>query len=165
MKTFVKIHKSFINNNMINKIIYKLNKKFIEDNKNNMNNLELSQNEEIKQSDFIKLMSDNFNQSIQLKIDDHLNHLELILNNIILNQKCNIKKLNKYETKYYIYILGLIVDERNRLDKKHCFSVLDELEILLKDFDVQCFFSNKRKIYSNCISSNNPGPIDLLIID
>jgi hypothetical protein len=130
-----------------------------------MNNLELSQNEEIKQSDFINLMSDNFNQSIQLKIDDHLNHLELILNNIILNQKCNIKKLNKYETKYYIYILGLIVDERNRLDKKHCFSVLDELEILLKDFDVQCFFSNKRKIYSNCISPNNPGPIDLSIID
>ena len=96
MKTFIKIHKSFINNNMINKIIYKLNKPCLDD--------EQSQNEEIKQSDFIKLFLDNFNKSIQLKINDHLNYLEFILNHIILNQNCNVKKLNQSEIYIYIYI-------------------------------------------------------------
>lgn len=157
MKTFIKIHKSFINNNMINKIIYKLNKPCLDD--------EQSQNEEIKQSDFIKLFLDNFNKSIQLKINDHLNYLEFILNNIILNKKCNVKKLNQCETKHYIYLLGLIVDERNRLEENKLFSILDDVDVLLKDFDVLYFFSNKRKIYNNFIDSNKPGPIDLSIID
>ena len=52
----------------------------------------------------------------------YLNTFEKILNQVILNNDED-KILNKCKTQYYVYLLGLIVDESNRNEKKKLLNI------------------------------------------
>jgi hypothetical protein len=98
----------------------------------------------------------------------YLNTFEKILNHVILNNKVDNEdddSLCKCNTTYYVYLLGLIVDERNRTEQNNFYSILDDTNVILKDFDIEEFFKTKRKKNKYYINPNEPGPIDPLRID
>ena len=97
---------------------------------------------------------------------DFIDTFEKILNYVILsnNDDHNNDVLSECKTKYYTYLLGLIVDERNSKEDK-CYSILDDTDVILNNFDVESFFKNKQKKKIYNINPDEPGPIDPLRID
>ena len=98
---------------------------------------------------------------------EYIDSFEKILNNVILN---NNKGNNNYilsecNTIDYIYILGLIVDERNKNDKDKFYSILDETDVILDGFDLESFFKKTHREKKYFINPNEPGPIDPLRAD
>ena len=77
----------------------------------------------------------------------YLKTFEDILNYVILDNGNNENNsiLGKYRTEHYIYLLGVIVDERNKNKTDNFLSVLDDTDEILKDFDIEEFFKKKRK--------------------
>ena len=103
-----------------------------------------------------------YNSSIK---KSYLDTFEKILNQVILNNDEENDILDTCNTTYYIYLLGLIVDEKNRTDENKCYSILDDIDVILKDFDIEDFFKTKRKKTKYYINPDEPGPIDPLRID
>jgi Trm5-related predicted tRNA methylase len=102
-----------------------------------------------------------YNTSIK---KSYLDTFEKILNQVILNNDEENDILNNCNTTYYIYLLGLIVDEKNRTENKF-YSILDDIDVILKDFDIEDFFKTKRNKIKYYMNPDNPGPIDPLRID
>ncbi len=87
------------------------------------------------------------------------------MNQVILNNNEENYILYNCNTTYYIYLLGLIVDEKNRTDENKCYSILDDIDVILKDFDIEDFFKTKHKKTKYYLNPDKPGPIDPLRID
>ena len=77
-----------------------------------------------------------YNTSIK---KSYLDTFEKILNQVILNNDEENDIIDDCNTTYYIYLLGLIVDEKNRTDENKCYSILDDIDVILKDFDIEIF--------------------------
>ncbi len=87
------------------------------------------------------------------------------MNQVILNNDKENDILDNCNTTYYIYLLGLIIDEKNRTDENNFFSILDDIDVILNDFDIEICFKTKRKKTKYYINPDKPGPIDPLRID
>jgi hypothetical protein len=98
---------------------------------------------------------------------DYIDTFEKILNCVILsnNNDDNNNILSECKTKYYTYLLGLIVDERNSNKEDNYYSILDDTDVILNNFDIESFFKNKQKKKKYNINPDEPGPIDPLRID
>jgi len=94
---------------------------------------------------------------------DYIDTFEKILNYVILsnNDDNNNDILSECKTKYYTYLLGLIVDERNSKEDNY-YSILDDTYEILNNFDVESFFKNKQEKQKYNINPDEPGPIDPL---